>query len=42
MVVRDPWVEQDSHGKVKYAVIQTVRQEGRSTQQTHTKVEMSV
>lgn len=27
MVVREPWVEQDGHGKVKYAIIQTVRQE---------------
>lgn len=27
VVVREPWVEQDDHGKVKYAIIQTVRQE---------------
>lgn len=24
VVVKDPWVEQDSHGRVKFAVIQTV------------------
>lgn len=24
MIVKEPWVEQDSYGKVKYAVIQTV------------------
>lgn len=27
VVVREPWVEQDDHGKVKYAIIQTVRRE---------------
>lgn len=30
VVVREPWVEQDAHGKVKCAIIQTVRQEDTS------------
>lgn len=30
MIVKEPWVEQDSHGRVKYAVIQTVREVGRT------------
>lgn len=28
VIVKEPWVEQDSHGRVKYAVIQTVREVG--------------
>lgn len=24
VIVKEPWVEQDNHGKVKYAVVQTV------------------
>ena len=26
VVVKEPWVEEDSNGKVKYAVVQTVSQ----------------
>lgn len=36
VIVKEPWVEQDAAGRVKYAVLQTVRTEGVIHVKIHT------
>uniref|UniRef100_A0A671TRC0 4-hydroxyphenylpyruvate dioxygenase n=1 Tax=Sparus aurata TaxID=8175 RepID=A0A671TRC0_SPAAU len=41
IIVKEPWVEQDSHGRVKYAVVQTVRKDLKASRDqinTHIKL----
>lgn len=40
MVVKEPWVEEDKFGKVKFAVIQTVSDEG--TEPPHTQCSLHI